>query len=65
MVTGPARRGLSDDEALVRTDAVRIIGEIRDEVSLERVIELSRDENRDVRKYSLLPLDVSNIQEQR
>ena len=56
MVTGPARRGLSDDDALVRMDAVRIIGEIRDEVSLERVIELSRDENRGVRKYSLFAL---------
>ncbi len=56
MVREPARRGLSDDEALVRMDAVRLIGEIRDEVSLERVIELSYDENRGVRKHSLFAL---------
>lgn len=56
IATEPARKGLDDPEAHVRMDALSIIGEIRDEASLERVIELSRDEYRGVRKQALFTL---------
>jgi len=56
MVRAPARAGLNDDEVLVRADALTIIGRIKDEESLDRVIELSRDEYRCVRKEAISTL---------
>jgi len=56
MVRAPARAGLHDEEALVRADALILIGSINDEESLDRVIELARDAYRCVRKEAISTL---------
>ncbi len=52
----PARRGLDDGEALVRRDSLCMIGSIRDEESVDRVICLSRDAYRYVRQEAVSAL---------